>query len=201
MHTIIPTFFLVVIFAATVWGCGTETDTNLETKAKSTQVERSNQLGKVQIEPAPRVAEPAVLTTGTQPQEPESLLQAPTPKMSDTTGELRVERLALSRSIADREPVEAGLFFNLKDEKLFAFVEMANEGPEARSIFVTFRHESGFTAGLVELEIPAHSPRWRTWAFSRNVQLSGLWTLVIEDEDASVLDSVDFEMSDSVDSL
>ncbi len=201
MNTIIPTFVLIVIFAATVWGCGSDPENTSTPETSTQQIERPGQdLGQVQIETPPSVEQEESLTNVATPSEPSSVLNDDAPeriKQPVLHGELGVQRLAISREIRNREPVDAGLMFTAEDEKLFAFVEASNAGDSDRAIFVTFRHESGHTAGLVELEIPADSPRWRTWAFSRNVQLPGLWTLLIEDEDGQVLDSVDFELAET----
>lgn len=198
MHTIIPTFVIVTIFAATLWGCGTEVETSEPTVNVATVNEPVSTASKVDLEL------PQDLASTATPTEPKSILQEsahPNENVRDaiepTTGMLAVSRIALSRSIENREPVDPGLLFEAAEEKLFAFVELSNDDDVERSVFVTFKHVSGFTAGDVELEVPSNSPRWRTWAFSRNVQLPGAWTLVIEDEDGNPLDALDFELSES----
>ena len=80
-----------------------------------------------------------------------------------------------------------------EDAKLFAHFELTNrEGTDDRHPMVVFIGPDGQERGLVELDVPAGAPRWRTWAFSRNVQTPGDWRGELRDEDGNVLTDHEF---------
>ena len=107
---------------------------------------------------------------------------------------LSVRRLVVATDIENREPVGASSRFDTDTDRLFAFVEAVNESDEDGELRVTFEAEDGAEVGFITLNIPANSPRWRTWAWSRNVHEVGSWTAVIRTADGAELAREHFEI-------
>lgn len=97
---------------------------------------------------------------------------------------LRVRRLVVSTGIESREPTGASDTFDGEDERLYAFVDLANRG-DATEVEISFEPEiesrDAHVTGLVTLEVPSEVGRHRTWAWSRNVHTPGNWFAVVRD--------------------
>lgn len=97
---------------------------------------------------------------------------------------LRVRRLVVSTGIERREPTGASDTFDGEDERLYAFVDLANRG-DATEVEISFEPEvesrDAHVTGLVTLEVPSDVGRHRTWAWSRNVHTPGTWFAVVRD--------------------
>lgn len=111
-----------------------------------------------------------------------------------TADGLSVRRLAVAEDIENREPVGAASRFDNDTERLFAFVEAANESDEAGELVVSFESDDGTEVGFITLNVPPNVPRWRTWAWSRNVNEVGSWTAVIRTADGTELAREHFEI-------
>jgi hypothetical protein len=118
-------------------------------------------------------------------------------KAAVVDGALSVKRLTVTSEIKDREPV-ADSEFTLGDDSILAFVEMKNDADVAQKIVITFERAGAHKVGFVELEIPAHQPRWRTWAQTRNIRAAGEWTAVVSSEDGKELARTGFQVSPAV---
>jgi len=118
-------------------------------------------------------------------------LAAPPPELLAVDG-LRLRRLALSRSVESREPVDPSVEFQSEAAPLFAFVDVANETDNPAEVVVTFESPSGRSVGHVTLGVPASSPRWRTWARSHMITEPGSWTAVVRTVDGSLLGRMEF---------
>jgi len=133
--------------------------------------------------------------------EPSSILDAPVsvdePREPAVDG-LDVRRVAVARGVEDREPVEAATSFASEEAKLYAHFELTNrEGTVDRHPMVVFVGPDGEDRGLIELEVPAGAPRWRTWAYSRNVRAPGEWRVELRDEEGRVLTDHEFTIEPS----
>lgn len=132
--------------------------------------------------------------------EPESILDAPEPEPAverPSVDGLDVRRVAVARDIEGREPVDADTTFWAEDAKLYAHFELTNrEGTEDRHPMVVFVGPDGQERGLIELDVPAGAPRWRTWAFSRNIQTPGDWRVELRDEDGRILTDHEFTIEE-----
>jgi hypothetical protein len=153
--------------------------------------------------PSPLAAPSLPELTATTPRAPSSILDAPASAESvtqaDTTEAVRVDaldarRVALARSVDAREPVDPSTSFVAEDAPLYAFFELGNRGGAERHPVVVFIGPDGQERGLVELEIPADAPRWRTWAYSRNVRIPGDWRVELRDEDGAVIAEQEFTL-------
>lgn len=139
-------------------------------------------------EVAPRVVEPSVdrptgdaVATGTDaaPSEP---------------GAPRVRRLVVTSGVEGHEPVDDLDEVRVGAGRLYAFVDAANAGG-ATSLEVTFEHErSGRTVGHVELGVPAHARRHRTWAYTTGIRNEGLWYAVVRDARGAEVARTPFEV-------
>ena len=116
-----------------------------------------------------------------------------TPAPARPTGELSIRRMQVTSDIDHREPVDHPSSFDESDERIYAFVDVANPSSEPRQLLVTFENGQRVT-GLVTLEIPANSARFRTWAFTRLTRSPGEWTAIVRDEGGHVLASDEFEI-------
>jgi hypothetical protein len=118
---------------------------------------------------------------------------APAPSRPAVTGELSIRRMQVTSDIDRREPVDHPSSFDESGERIYAFVDVANPSSEPRQLLVTFENGQRVT-GLVTLEIPANSARFRTWAFTRLTRSPGEWTAIVRDEGGTVLASDEFEI-------
>ncbi len=130
--------------------------------------------------------------------EPAPVRPAPAPierEVLEDDGEgLRARRLVVTHGIEGREPIDELASVDAIDgERVYAFVDLANTG-EHTEVEVIFEHESGVRAGLVELEVPAHVARHRTWAYSSHVREPGNWTLIIRDRAGRTVAAQSFEV-------
>ena len=103
-------------------------------------------------------------------------------------GAVRVRRLVLSSGVHAHEPTGAADEFELGAQgRIYAFVDAVNDSGEDASLTVTFEPESGETSGHVSLDVPANSPRYRTWAWTRHVYTTGRWQVVVRASDGRVV--------------
>ena len=107
---------------------------------------------------------------------------------------LRIQRLVTAPDVEQREPVAASSVFGHHDEKVVAFVELSNESEEDKSVLVHFIGPEGGVSGGIELRVPAKSPRWRTWAYTRNAKKPGLWRVEIRSLDGTLVGALPFEV-------
>lgn len=104
-----------------------------------------------------------------------------------------VKRLVIASEIKEREPVE--LTDAKVAEPVVAFVEFKNAEDIETGVIVTFEHEGGHKVGFVELNIPGNSPRYRTWARTRNIKKSGEWTAVVKSKSGEELARKTFQVT------
>lgn len=107
---------------------------------------------------------------------------------------LSIQRLLTAPDVEHREPVAASSVFGHHDEKVVAFVELSNESAEDKSVLVHFIGPEGQVSGGIELRVPAKSPRWRTWAYTRNAKTPGLWRVEIRSLDGTLVGALPFEV-------
>jgi hypothetical protein len=140
----------------------------------------------------------ATLATTTRPT---STLERPAPRPvpvlpapQDDGDGLRARRLVVTHGIEDREPIdELSELEAIEGERVYAFIDLANTG-ENSEVEVIFEHETGLRVGLVELEVPAHVTRHRTWAYSSHVSEPGNWTLLVRDRAGRTVAAQSFEV-------
>lgn len=107
---------------------------------------------------------------------------------------LAIQRLLTAPAIENREPAGATGLFGHHDERVYAFVELSNESETDETLLVHFIGPDGQVSGGIELRVPAQTPRWRTWAYTRNAKEPGLWRVEIRNEDGSLLGALPFEV-------
>lgn len=115
------------------------------------------------------------------------------PELESLDG-LTIERLVTAPEVDHREPVAASSVFGAHDERVYAFVEVRNESEEDKTLLVHFIGPEGQVSGGIELRIPASTPRWRTWAYTRNATKPGLWRVEIRSEDGTLVGALPFEV-------
>lgn len=129
------------------------------------------------------------------PIEPKPIETSPSfePELETLDG-LTIERLVTAPAVERREPLAASSVFGPHDEKVYAFVEVRNESEEDKTLLVHFIGPEGQVSGGIELRIPAATPRWRTWAYTRNATKPGLWRVEIRSEDGTLVGTLPFEV-------
>ncbi|MBT8453122.1 MAG: DUF2914 domain-containing protein [Deltaproteobacteria bacterium] len=127
--------------------------------------------------------------------EPKAIETAPSfePELQSIDG-LSIERLVTAPGIERREPVAASSVFGDLDERVYAFVEARNDSERDKTLLVHFIGPDGQVSGGIELRIPASTPRWRTWAYTRNANEPGLWRVEIRSDDGALLGALPFEV-------
>jgi len=140
--------------------------------------------------------EPAVAdVVQAAPIEPKPIETSPSfePELESLDG-LSIQRLVTAPKIERREPLAASSVFGAHDERVYAFVEVRNDSEEDKTLRVHFIGPEGQVSGGIELRIPASTPRWRTWAYTRNAAQPGLWRVEIRSEDGTLLGALPFEV-------
>lgn len=112
----------------------------------------------------------------------------------ETLDGLTIERLVTAPAVERREPLAASSVFGAHDERVYAFVEVRNESEEDKTLLVHFIGPEGQVSGGIELRIPASTPRWRTWAYTRNATKPGLWRVEIRSDDGTLVGALPFEV-------
>ncbi len=182
-----------VMFAVAV-GCGERSSTPAPEPTAALPASSGEQTdeAKTEAEPAPTEIEPAPAVAEPAP-EPEPEGPALGEAEVGESGGLGVRRLVVAAGVEGREPIGAATAFE-GGQRLYAFVEAANETEEDRQLFVTFEGPEGRSVGHVALDIPADSPRWRTWAYSRMVDQPGLWEAVVQTDEGEVVGRIAFQI-------
>lgn len=104
---------------------------------------------------------------------------------------LKIKRLVVTQAVEDREPVAVGNVV-APETPVIAFLEVASGSAEEQQVVVTFEHEAGEQAGLVNLSVPGNKPRWRTWGRTYNINRDGRWTAVVRDSRGEELGRTEF---------
>ncbi|HBQ17964.1 MAG TPA: hypothetical protein DEF51_44870 [Myxococcales bacterium] len=112
-------------------------------------------------------------------------------------GRLRVRRLVVASGVSGHEPTGADDVFEVgAQRRVYAFIEAVNETGEDVAVEVTFEPASGESVGHVSLDVPAGTPRWRTWAFTRHVYTTGRWHAVVRHPDGREIARRAFDVVD-----
>lgn len=106
--------------------------------------------------------------------------------------EVQVVRFVLARDVKGREPVGESDYFPTGKEKIFAFVQLANEQGAPYALRVHFEPAEGpSTPYGVKLTVPT-APRHRTWAFTRVERAPGRYKAVLRTLDGQEIASREF---------
>jgi hypothetical protein len=106
---------------------------------------------------------------------------------------LKVDRLVIARGVEAREPVGTDTTFAKDEKRVFAFVELANKEHAPGEVTVQFVDPAGHPHAPVDLSV-GDSPRFRTWAFTRQAHTPGTWKALVRDEKGHVLAQTVFEV-------
>ncbi len=115
------------------------------------------------------------------------------PELESLDG-LTIQRLVTAPEVERREPLGSSSVFGPHDERVYAFVEVRNESEEDKTLLVHFIGPEGQVSGGIELRIPASTPRWRTWAYTRNATKPGIWRVEIRSDDGTLIGALPFEV-------
>lgn len=111
--------------------------------------------------------------------EPAVEMPAPSfePELFEVDG-ISLGRLVIATGVEGREPVGASTSFE-PGQRIYAFIEARNATDDDAELYLTFEGPEGRSVGHVTLDVPAHSPRWRTWGYSRVVDEPGEWEALV----------------------
>jgi hypothetical protein len=178
---------------------------------------------RADVEPETIAARPALPTT-TKPapapenaQKPSELALEVKPRAAASAAELRaktdpktsapstalapdrvaVRRLVVTHAVSEREPIEPAEL--VSGTPIVAFVELSNEDGVERSVVVTFERAGRPAVGHVKLNVPAKSPRYRSWARTHNLTETGVWEAVVRAEDGTELGRQPFDLLATLD--
>jgi hypothetical protein len=104
--------------------------------------------------------------------------------------------LVVTHAVREREPIEPAEL--VSGTPIMAFVELSNQDAVERNVVVTFERDGRPAVGHVKLHVPAKSPRFRTWARTRNVTEAGTWEAVITSDDGKELGRQPFELTETL---
>jgi Protein of unknown function (DUF2914) len=108
---------------------------------------------------------------------------------------LKVMRLVVARGIDGREPLGTAAEFSMAEvDRVFAFVELANEARITSEIAVTFTPPVGEAVQPIKLGVGTMK-RWRTWAATRRARMPGLWSVEVLDAEGNVLARTSFTIT------
>ncbi len=199
-------FFSVILVGSLALGCGSRTDgrpNGAVAQAPAACVPPpADTLKAPQAVVAPTVTSvsttaPFAIAPKASKEDKSVASSAPT-KAKTLDAPLKIRRLVVSTEIArgKREPVGEKAAFKASElDKVYAFVEVENPTQAESEVFVTFEPAGqGASEGQVTLRVGA-SPRWRTWAFTRNVKKAGTWNAVVRNADGKVLARTPFEVT------
>lgn len=192
-------WFSVIVVGALAVGCGSRTNGRPNGSQVQAPAACVPPPANTLTPPAPATAAAAASTSA-----PAAAAAAPTAKDASKRAKtaadapLKVKRLVLSDAIArrSREPLGEKTSFKVGDsDKIYAFVEVENPTESESEVFVTFEPQGdGASQGQVSLHVGA-SPRWRTWAFTRNAKKAGQWAAVVRNAEGKVLAKTPFEVT------
>ncbi len=104
-------------------------------------------------------------------------------------GRVKINRIAVCRSIEEREPVDIASEFPSDIGKVWCFTEAIEVGPETAITHVWYHRD--IKRASVKLKV--QGLRWRTYS-SKNIwpTWTGPWRVEILDEDGAVLERISF---------
>ncbi len=104
---------------------------------------------------------------------------------------LTVDRIVVSESIEDREPVGAAEIFSASVGKVYCFIEAKDIKEDTTVSFVWYFH--GNQMAKVDMNIKQGS-RWRTYSSKNLGGLKGEWKVEIQDQNGVILKLAEFKV-------
>lgn len=108
---------------------------------------------------------------------------------------LKLSSIEISKNVINREPVSATQVFNIKDEKVFCFLDFKDVTTESKVTYHWIHEKLG---KVLTMEQDVHpSARFRTWLYKSLKQKEkyiGNWIIVITDKNMNILDSKEFSI-------
>jgi len=123
------------------------------------------------------------------------------PELIDMEG-MKITKLVLARGIdkgeKGRTPREPGKSFLNDGNRVYAFIEVDNPTKDPSELKVSWVFpNSDKERGQVELEVGT-SKKWRTWAFTSFCKKSGMYEVVVRDQEDQLLARAPFEIVDTI---
>jgi hypothetical protein len=100
-----------------------------------------------------------------------------------------ISRMVISRTIAEREPVNVGDYFSSATERVYCFLEAKDIKEDTMISFVWFWSNQEMTRVRLPLQ---KGHRWRTYS-SKNLRgLKGNWKVELQDASGKIYHSISF---------
>jgi hypothetical protein len=126
-------------------------------------------------------AEPALASEPDEPTEPASA--------SEST--ITIDRIVVSESMENKEPVGAAEIFSAAVGKVYCFIEATNINEDTPISFVWYFH--GNQMAKVDMNIKK-GDRWRTYSSKNLGGLKGDWKVEIQNQNGSILKLAEFKV-------
>ncbi len=107
---------------------------------------------------------------------------------------IMLRRLKTTQEIDKREPVFDASSFPVGTDRIYAFMDVRNDTDEEQKLTVNFIGPEDQVRGGIEVVIPAKVQRWRTWAYSRNIQAKGEWEAEVRSVEGTLLGAIRFDV-------
>jgi hypothetical protein len=102
-----------------------------------------------------------------------------------------INRMVMSESVTDREPVTIGDTFTEDTEKVYCFLEAGNIEHDTTVSFVWYFENKE----MARVSLPlSKGLRWRTYSSKKLAGLKGNWKVELQDASGIVLNSVSFRV-------
>lgn len=107
--------------------------------------------------------------------------------------ETSVNRISISTSIADREPVNPGETFKNDVNKLFCFTEIATDESPTKVVHIWLYKDNI----IAEIPLNVNSSKWRTYS-SKNIigTWIGDWKVEVYSDQGKLIDSINFAINE-----
>lgn len=118
-----------------------------------------------------------------------------TAEMLETEG-IGLSRLVMAHGVEDRTPVEPASSFEAEDERIFAYLEVNNPERQEQELSIAWAplDDPDDEISRVEVHVGPH-PRWRTWAYTRQLDDPGLYVAVVRDASDQIIARHPFEVT------
>jgi hypothetical protein len=107
--------------------------------------------------------------------------------------EVKVNRIAISKSIQNREPVQAQNEFKNDVKKLYCFTEIVTDKFPTKVVHIWLYKDNI----VAEVPLNVNSKKWRTYSSKKiSPTAIGDWKVEIYSEDGKLIDSINFTVKE-----
>ena len=117
-----------------------------------------------------------------------------TPELTATEG-VQLADLTVARGIESKRPLDPRTTYTLGEyERIYAFMSVLNPAETEDQLHVSFLNKaSGKERGKVSVRVGAQK-KWRTWAFSKSINKTGSWEILVRNSEELIIGRAPFEI-------